>query len=465
MTKLGVEALEFSHRWPHFLPDGRRFLYLAQRAMGESEKNGIYVASLDGGEPVLLFNGNTNVIYAPPGYLLYHRERTLLARPFDPKSLRFSEEAFPVAEDVQFLANFAYSVFSASHQGLLAYQTGSGGGQSQLTWLDRNGKPAGAVGGVGHLAAPRLSYDGRRVAVGILDAQAGVGDIWIHDLARNTPTRFTFDKAGENTPLWSPDDSRIVFTTTRKGAGDLYVKDSTGTANEAPLVVSNALKVPQDWSRDGRTILYQENDPRAKTLWDLWTYSIDDRKARPFLQTPFNEVLAKFSPDGRWIAYASNESGREEVYVVAFPGPGGKWQISTAGGRAPCLDAGWSGNRLSVAGKRDRVGRGADGTLFPGGDPEVVVQNPYPAAARPSVRCHARWRAFSRQPGAGRCGHGPRHPRPELGGRAGAMTLAAGSRLGPYEILSAVGAGGMGEVYKAKDTRLERTVAVKVLPA
>ena len=335
VTKLDLEALEFSHRWPHFLPDGRRFLYLAQKTMGESEKNGIYVASLDGDERVLLFNGNTNVVYTPPGYLLYHRERMLLARPFDPKSLRFSEEAFPVAEDVQFFVNFAYAVFSASHQGLLAYQKGSGGGQSQLTWLDRTGRPAGAVGAVGYLTTPRLSHDGRRVAVGILDARAGFGDIWIHDLARNTSTRFTFDPAGENSPHWSPDDSRIVFSSTRKGAGDLYVKNSAGTANEEPLLVSTALKVPQDWSRDGRTILYQENDPRAKTLWDLWTYSIDDRKSKPFLRSPFNEVQGRFSPDGRWIAYVSNESGREEVYVVAFPEPGGKWQISTAGGRAP----------------------------------------------------------------------------------------------------------------------------------
>ncbi|HVE65198.1 MAG TPA: hypothetical protein VNC59_01350, partial [Thermoanaerobaculia bacterium] len=187
----------------------------------------------------------------------------------------------------------------------------------------------------GHIVTPRLAHDRARVAVGLLDAQGGLGDIWIHDLKRNTPTRFTFDPAGDSSPLWSNDDSRIVFMSSRKNAGDLYIKDSAGTANEEPLVVSNGLKVPQDWSPDGRILLFQVNDPRAKTLWDIWTYSSDDRKARPFLQTTFNELLAKFSPDGRWIAYVSNESGKEEVYVVPFPGPGGKWQVSTTGGRAP----------------------------------------------------------------------------------------------------------------------------------
>ena len=334
VTKLDAAALEFSHRWPVFLPDGRRFLYLAQRSMGGTEKNGIYAASLDGGDRKLLFPANSNVVYAPPGYLLFHRERTLLARPFDPKGLRFSEEAFPVAEDVQFFANFAHAVFSASNQGLLAYQTGSGGGQTQLTWLDRTGKPSGAVGASGLIAQPALSHDGRRVAVSTAISQ-GPGDIWIHDLARNTPTRFTFDPAGDFSPLWSRDDSRIAFSTSRKGPGDIYVKNSAGTANEEPLLVSDGFKIPVDWSPDGRILLFQVSDPRSRSIWDLWTYSFEDRKARPFLQTTFSEIMGRFAPDGRWIAYVSNESGREEVYVVPFPGPGGKWQVSTAGGRAP----------------------------------------------------------------------------------------------------------------------------------
>jgi len=339
VTKLDAAASEFSHRWPLFLPDGRRFLYLAQTFVAATEKNSIYAASLDGGERKLLFKANTNVAYAPPGHLLFHRERMLLARPFDPKSLRFMEEAFPVAENVQFFANFASAVFTASENGLIAYQTGSGGGQTQLTWLDRSGKAIGAVGAPGYYTNPRLSHDGRRLAVSMEDSQ-GVGDIWLHDLERNTPTRFTFDPSADFTPLWSPDDSRVVFASARKGAGDLYQKDAAGTVNEEPLLASNALKVPNDWSPDGRFLLYQDNDPKTKTIWDLWTYSAADRKATRFLQTPFSEVLGRFSPDGRWIAYHSNESGKEEVYVVPFPGPGGKWQISTSGGRAPAWTRG-----------------------------------------------------------------------------------------------------------------------------
>ena len=268
------------------------------------------------------------------GHLLFHREGSLLARPFDLKTLRFTEEAFPVAEDVQFFAVTAHAVFSASDQGFLAYQAGSGGSRTQLTWLDRAGKLLGAVGAPGSLSAPHLSHDGRRVAISVMDSQ-GTGDVWIYDLERNIPTRLTFEPTNDIAPVWSRDNSRIVFSTSRKSPGDLYVKDSAGTANEMPLVVSGAFKVPSDWSPDGRVLLFQVIDARTRGGWDLWTYSTADRKATPFLQTAFNEIQAKFSPDGHWIAYVSNESGKEEVYVMPFPEHGGKWQVSTAGGRAP----------------------------------------------------------------------------------------------------------------------------------
>ena len=334
VTKLDIAALEFSLRWPHFLPDGRRFLYLAQASLMGSEKNGIYAASLDGGERKLLFDANSNVAYTSPGHLLFYRERTLLARPFDPKSLRFTGEAFPVAEDVQYFATFAQAVFSASDQALLAYQTGVSGGQTQLTWLDRAGKPAGTVGPAGRLTTPRMSSDGSRVVVRILDSQS-VGDIWIYDVERNTRTRFTFDPSDDFGPLWSRDDSRVLFSAARKSPGDIYQRDSAGTAKEEPLLSSKAFKMALDWSPDGRTLLLQADDPRSPTQMDLWTYSATDGKAKPFLQSASSEILGRFSPDGRWIAYVSNESGKEEVYVVPFPGPGGEWQISTAGGRAP----------------------------------------------------------------------------------------------------------------------------------
>jgi serine/threonine protein kinase len=352
VTKLDGAASEVSHRWPVFLPDGRRFLYLAQNSLQAGEKNGIYAASLDGGERKFLFNANTNVVYTRPGDLLFYRDRTLLARPFDPKSLRFTAEAFPVAEDVQYFATFAQAVFAASDQGLLAYQTGVSGGQTQLTWLDRAGKPTGTVGAPGHLATPRMSNDGRRVAVRVLDPQA-VGDIWIYDLERNTQTRFTFDSSDDFGPLWSRDDSRVLFSSARKSPGDIYQRDSAGTAKEEPLLSSNAFKMALDWSADGRVLLFQADDPQMPTQMDLWTYSAADRKATPFIKSASNETMGRFSPDGRWIAYVSNESGKEEVYVVPFPGPGGTWQISTAGGRAPLWTRG--GREIVYQAPKDEI--------------------------------------------------------------------------------------------------------------
>jgi Tol biopolymer transport system component len=179
-----------------------------------------------------------------------------------------------------------------------------------------------------------MSNDGRRVAVRILDPQS-VGDIWIYDFERNTRTRFTFDPSDDFGPLWSHDDSRVLFSAARKSPGDIYQRDSAGTAKEKPLLSSNAFKMALDWSPDGRVLLLQVDNPRMPTQMDLWTYSAADGKATPFLQSASNETMGRFSPDGRWIAYVSNDSGKEEVYVVPFPGPGGEWQISTAGGRAP----------------------------------------------------------------------------------------------------------------------------------
>ena len=334
VTKLDAAASEVSHRWPVFLPDGRRFLYLAQTNLPTGEKNGIYAADLDGGERKLLFHANSNVAYTSPGHLFFYRESTLLARPFDPKSLSFEGEAFPVANDVQYFATFAQAVFATSDRGLLAYETGVGGGRTQLAWLGRDGRPLGNVGAPGRLTTPRISNDGKRVAVRILDPQS-VGDIWVYDVERNTPTRFTFDPSDEFGPLWSHDDSRVVFSAARKTPGDIYQRVSAGTAKEEPLLSSNAFKMALDWSPDGRVLLLQVDDLLAPTQMDLWTYSVAEAKAAPLLQSTASEILGRFSPDGRWIAYVSNESGKEEVYVVPFPGPGGKWQISTSGGRAP----------------------------------------------------------------------------------------------------------------------------------
>ena len=342
-TKIDLSKREFSHRFPFFLPDGRHFLYLA-RAVGTGPNEGreVFIGSLDSRERRSLLRVNSNVVFAPSapgaasGHLLFSHERTLLAQPFDAKRLRLSGEAFPVGEQVQYFRSFGFGVFTASDNGVLAYQAGVVGGVSQLAWLDRAGKPLDVLGPPADYLRPRISRDGRRVAVDIRDPQTGQADVWIYDLARRVSTRFTFEPSDSVFPIWSPDDSRIVFESNRKGSDDLYQKVSSGTGNEEEFLVQEGnLEIPTDWSTDGRFVAYNGIDNRKKAGWDLGFYSVAEKKASLFLATPVNEANGRFSPDGRWLAYASDESGKYEVYVRPFPGPGGKWQISAAGGGQP----------------------------------------------------------------------------------------------------------------------------------
>ncbi len=337
VTQLDASRREVGHRWPFFLPDGRHFLYLGftGTAGTESSKNGIYVGSLDSKKSELLLQANSSMAYTPPGYLLFWRENTLMAQPFNAKRRQLAGQAFPVAEHVQYVTGYANAVFSVSENGLLTYQGGTGVGLSQLTWFDRSGHQLEALGTPADYNSPRLSHDGLRVAVDIVEAQTSNPDIWLYDLSRRTQSRFTFDPAQDVRAVWSPDDSRIVFCSYRTGPGDLYQKVTTGTGREELLLTSVAVKQPTDWSADGRSIAFQSFDPKTKTGLELWILSVQDRKVTPFLRTEFSEGGGQFSPDGRWMAYVSNESGRNEVYVQSFPGPGGKWQVSTAGGSDP----------------------------------------------------------------------------------------------------------------------------------
>ncbi len=323
---------EASHRWPRFLPDGRHFLYLATSAPAfrGTESAAIYVASLDSKERKLLLRIGSNVDYAQ-GHLLYLRDRTLMAQPFDTRRLATTGDAFPVAERIQFDPVGSEGVFSVSENGVLAYQTADESG-SQLRWFDRNGKPGGVLGEPDRWIGLQLSTDGKKVAGGVW--RNGNQDIWIYDVTRGLPTRFTFDPAQEAGAVWSPDDSRIVFSSARRGHFDLYQKAANGVGDENLLLQSNADKTASSWSPDGRFVLYDTYDP--KTRFDVWVLPMfGDRNPFPLLQGEFNERYAQFSPDGRWMAYTSDESGKPEIYVVPFPGPGGKRQISRQGGFQP----------------------------------------------------------------------------------------------------------------------------------
>src|ERR1700730_10873382 len=219
----------------------------------------------------------------------------------------------------------------ASGNCVLAYRSGTVSGNTQLTWFDRAGKQLGLVGSLGEYLNPELSPDGRRVAVQRRSAQ-GDWDIWLLELLGGTSTRFTFNPADDYYPIWSPDGSRIVFASTRDGSYGLYQKPSSGAGNEEPLLKSSSDIGPFSWSSDGRFIAYRI----AETNNEVWVLPLfGDRKPFPLLQAEFNETQPDLSPDERWVAYASTESGRFEVYIQSFPKPGGKWQVSTGGGVNP----------------------------------------------------------------------------------------------------------------------------------
>ena len=323
-----LAAGERGHLRPSFLPDGRHFFYRAV-------DRGIYVTSLDSTDRTLLLtNPDSNNVSYTQGYLLFLRETTLMAEAFDMRRLALTGEPVPVAEQIQTLANPPTGVFSASDNGVLAYQTGTAAINPQPTWFDRTGKRIAALGDPAGYGDFALSPDAKRAAVSFLDPAQRARDIWIFDVARGLRTRFTFDPADDVSPIWSPDGSRVVFASRRKGHGDLYQKASSGAGDEDVLFADSLDKFPVSWSPDGHFIIYVAAGGTTRS--DLWVLPLSgDRKPFPFLQTQFTEAQGQFSPDGRWIAYASSESGRPEVYVAPFPAPGGRWQISTAGGNWP----------------------------------------------------------------------------------------------------------------------------------
>jgi serine/threonine protein kinase/Tol biopolymer transport system component len=342
-TVLDQSQEQTSHRWPSFLPDGRHFLYFA--LSNKKELQGIYVGSLDSKEVKFLLRASSLGAYAPGsgtnfGHLLFMRDKSLMAQPFDARDLHLTGESTVVAEGV---LNFpeeggptAYAAFSASANGRLSYIPGNVS-LMQMGWFDRAGKPLGLVGSPGSLGEAAQSPDGQRIAV-VRSELNQLPDIWLHDLARGTTTRFTFDPAAETSAVWSGDGSRIFFGSNYGGRTifSLYQKISSGAGNDELLLKTDYSAYPDDWfsGKAGELLLYEIDS--SNTKFDLWVLPLTgERKPYPFLQTQFNETHAQFSPDGRFVTYVSDDSGRAEVYVQSFPASGGKWQISTGGGDQP----------------------------------------------------------------------------------------------------------------------------------
>ena len=346
VTRLDASVGETRHWTPYFLPDDRHFLYLAsgvKGAVNPYEPNGLYVGSLESSDRKRLIAGGSIAKFAN-GRLLFLRGSTLMAQPFDADRLELRGEAVPVAENV--LAGGptgAAGPFSVSENGILAYLAGGlADNPTQLTWFDRAGKQLGVVGETGFRGELSLSPDGSRVAVTELDPSSQNADVWFFDVARGLRTRYTSEAAFEGGAVWSPDGQRVAFAANRKSVADydVYVKPASQPGGEELLFAGPQAESPESWSPDGRFIAYTNQRSflgiGTTGAADLWVFPLSgDRKPLPFQQTPFSETQARFSPDGRWIAFVSNESRRLEVYVAPFPGPGGKVQISTAGGNEP----------------------------------------------------------------------------------------------------------------------------------
>jgi serine/threonine protein kinase len=313
---------------PFLLPDGRHFLFV--RGSRQDSLLGIYVGSLGSKEIRRLLPDFSRVVYVPPGYLLFVRSGDLVAQRFDANRLQLEGEPAPVAESIA-QTDFGGFIFSTSNSGVLAYRATDP--DSRLVWFDRAGHALGTVGEPSDYAHVDLSPDDGRVAVERIEHPSGTHDVWILDVQRGTSSRLTF--SGDNTyPIWSPDGTRIAFTSYRSGYNDLYERLASGAGNEHLLLGSKLQKWPTSWSRDGRSLIFEGGFTDGPP--DTWVLSLTgDAEAAPFERTPAWENGAQLSPDGRWLAYASNTSGRPAVFVQSFPTPGSKWQVSSSAAGEP----------------------------------------------------------------------------------------------------------------------------------
>ncbi len=378
VTTTDPVMVDARHRWPHFLPDGRHFIYTEISGSGGplSKPSVVKIGSLDqAAEAVTLLQAESSVSYAS-GHLLFARDDTLMAQPFDPDARHITGEAFPLAQRVS-KEGSRYAGASASQNGTLVYALDGSGSPRPLTWFDRAGRALASVGEASPFLNLALSPDEKRVAVTLASSSAENHQIWIIDIARNIRTRLPSPGADQS-PVWSPDGSRVAFASLRSGKTIMRQRLANGTAGDESLYEGSSRggMAPSSWSADGRFIAYTVSGAFPRT-YDVWVLPLfGDRKPVPLLQSEFFEASAVFSPDGRWIAYSTDESGESNVYVQSFPGAGEKQQVSRDGGGQPAWRAdgkelfylGADGSLMAVpVNTSDHFEAGVPQTLFPTG--------------------------------------------------------------------------------------------------